>query len=33
MGEERKVFKVWWESPKEIHNWEDRGVDGRMESE
>jgi hypothetical protein len=33
MGEERKVFKVWWDSPKERDHSEDRGVDGRMESE
>jgi hypothetical protein len=30
MGEERKVYKVWWESPKERDKSEDRGVDGRI---
>jgi hypothetical protein len=30
MGKERKVYKVWWESPKERDNSEDRGVDGRI---
>jgi hypothetical protein len=30
VGEERKVYKFWWESPKERDHLEDRGVDGRM---
>jgi hypothetical protein len=30
MGEERKVYKVLWESPKERDLLEERGVDGRM---
>jgi hypothetical protein len=33
MGEERKVYEVLVESPKERDNSEDRGVDGRMGSE
>jgi hypothetical protein len=33
MGEERKVHKVWWESPKERDHWEDQGVGGKMGSE
>jgi hypothetical protein len=28
MGEERKVYKVSWESPKERDHLIDRGVDG-----
>jgi hypothetical protein len=28
MGKERRVYKVLWESPKEIGHSEDRGVDG-----
>jgi hypothetical protein len=30
MGEERKVYKVFWESPKERDHLEDQGVCGRM---
>jgi hypothetical protein len=33
MGEERKVFKVLVESPKERDHLEDQGVGGRMGSE
>jgi hypothetical protein len=33
MGEERKVYRVLMGNPKEIDQLEDRGVDGRMESE
>jgi hypothetical protein len=33
MGEERKLYKVWWESTKEGDYSEDHGVDGRMGSE
>jgi hypothetical protein len=33
MGEERKVYKVWWESPKERDHLEDQGVGWRMGSE
>jgi hypothetical protein len=33
MGEERKVYKVWWESTKERDYWEDQGVGGRIGSE
>jgi hypothetical protein len=33
MGEEKRVYKIWWESPKEIDHSKDRGVDGRMGSE
>jgi hypothetical protein len=33
MGEERKVYKVWWKSPKKGDHSEDQGVDGRTESE
>jgi hypothetical protein len=32
MGEGRKVYRVWWESPKEKDHLEDQGVDGRMGS-
>jgi hypothetical protein len=28
MGEEREVYKVWWESPKERDHLEDQGIDG-----
>jgi hypothetical protein len=28
MGEERKVYKFWWESPKERDHLEDQGIDG-----
>jgi hypothetical protein len=31
--EDRKLYSVWWESPKERDHSEDRGVDGRMGSE
>jgi hypothetical protein len=30
-GEERKLYIVLWESPKERDHSEDRGVDGRMD--
>jgi hypothetical protein len=30
MGEERKVYKVLVESPKERDRWEDQGVGGKM---
>jgi hypothetical protein len=33
MGEERKVYKIWWESPKERDHLEDQGVGGKMGSE
>jgi hypothetical protein len=33
IGEERKVYRVMWESPKERNHSEDRGVDGRIGSE
>jgi hypothetical protein len=33
MGEEIRVYKVWWETPKERDHSEVRGVDGRMRSE
>jgi hypothetical protein len=33
MGEERKVYKVLVESPKERDHWEDQGVGGKMGSE
>jgi hypothetical protein len=33
MGEERKVYRVWWESPKERDHLENQGVVGRMGSE
>jgi hypothetical protein len=33
MGEERKVSKVWWESPKERDHLEDQGRGGKMGSE
>jgi hypothetical protein len=33
MGEKRKVYKVWWESPKEGVHSEDQGIDGKMGSE
>jgi hypothetical protein len=33
MGEERKVYKVLVESPKERDHWEDQSVGGKMGSE
>jgi hypothetical protein len=33
MGEERKVYNFWWESPKEKDHLEDQGVGGKMGSE
>jgi hypothetical protein len=33
MGEERKVYKERWETPKERDHSEDEGVDERMVSE
>jgi hypothetical protein len=33
MGGERKVYKFWWESSKEIDHSEEQGVDGWLESE
>jgi hypothetical protein len=33
MGEDRKVYKVWWESPKERDHSKDQGVGRRMGSE
>jgi hypothetical protein len=33
MGEERTLYKVWWENPKERGRSEDQGIDGRMGSE
>jgi hypothetical protein len=33
MGEERKVYRVWWESQKERYHLEDQGGDERMGSE
>jgi hypothetical protein len=32
-GEDRKVYRFWWESPKERDHSEVQGVDGRMGSE
>jgi hypothetical protein len=32
-GEGEKMYKGWWESPKESEHSEDRGRDGRMGSE
>jgi hypothetical protein len=31
MGEDRKVYKIWWENPKERDYSEDQGVGGRMD--
>jgi hypothetical protein len=31
MGEERKVYKLLWESPTERDHLADRGVDGRWD--
>jgi alpha-glucosidase (family GH31 glycosyl hydrolase) len=28
LGEERKVYRLWWESSKERAHLEDQGVDG-----
>jgi hypothetical protein len=33
MEEERKIYRVWWESPKEREPLEDQGTDGRIRSE
>jgi hypothetical protein len=33
MGEDKKVYKIWWESPKDGDHLEHRGVDGKMGSE
>jgi hypothetical protein len=33
IGKDRKVYKVWWESPKERNNSKDVRVDGRVELE
>jgi hypothetical protein len=33
MGEERKLYKVLWENPKERDHSEDQGVVGKMGSE
>jgi hypothetical protein len=33
MGEVSKVYRVWWENPKERDNLEDQGVDRRIGSE
>jgi hypothetical protein len=33
MGEERKLYMIWWERPKKRNHWEDQGIGGRMESE
>jgi hypothetical protein len=33
LGEERKVYRLWWESSKERAHLEDQGVDRRMGSE
>jgi hypothetical protein len=33
MEKERIVYKIWWKSPVERDNSEDRGVDGRMGSQ
>jgi hypothetical protein len=33
MREERKVYKVWWEIPREGDHLEDQGVGGKMGSE
>jgi hypothetical protein len=30
MGEERKLYRFWWESLKEREHLEDQGVDRRM---
>jgi hypothetical protein len=32
MGEERKVYRFWWESPKEKDHLKDQGIDGRRGS-
>jgi alpha-glucosidase (family GH31 glycosyl hydrolase) len=28
MGDGRKVYRVWWESPRERHHLKSKGVDG-----
>jgi hypothetical protein len=33
LGEERKVYRVWWKSLKERDHLKDQGIDGRMGSE
>jgi hypothetical protein len=33
MGEDRKVYRFWWENQKERDHSEDQGVDERMGSE
>jgi hypothetical protein len=33
MGEERKLYKVWWESPKERDHMDDHVVGGKMGSD
>jgi hypothetical protein len=33
IGEEREVYNVWWERPKERNHSEDRSIDVRMGSE
>jgi hypothetical protein len=33
VGEEKKVYKFWWEIPKVRDHSEDQGIDGRMGSE
>jgi hypothetical protein len=33
MGEDRTVYRVLWEIPKERDHWEDQGVGGKMGSE
>jgi hypothetical protein len=30
MGEERKMYKVWWERQKARNHLKDQGEDGRM---
>jgi hypothetical protein len=32
VGEGRKVYRFWWESPRERAHLKDQGVDGRMGS-
>jgi hypothetical protein len=33
MGEEKKVYRFWWESSKERDHLEDQNIDRRMGSE